>query len=80
MYFMTYQHLLDGVEYVLRAQNFPSRISQYDLQKKLPEDEVSERWLAKHKLTGETFLLKRVPRQPVNDPVRELALNEVKVL
>ena len=77
---MTYGHLLAGVDYVLRAQNFQSRIEQYNFQKRLKDDEVSERWLAKHKLTGETFLIKRAPREPKNDPVRELAKNEVRVL
>jgi len=80
LYFMTFNHLNAGVDYVLRAQNFPSRIAQYQLQKKLRDDEVSERWIAKHKLTGETFMIKRAPREPINDPVRELAMNEVRVL
>ena len=67
--------MLAGVDYVLRAQKFHSRLAQYSLLKRMEDEEVSERWIGKHRLTGEQFLIKRAPREPVNDPVRELTMN-----
>ena len=80
LYFMTWQLMLAGVEYVLKAQNFASRTQQYTFTRQLPDNQVCDRWLAKHMLTGETFMIKRAPREPANDPVRELAMNEIRVL
>ena len=48
--------------------------------KMLPDNQINDRWLAQHKLTGQQFEMKIVPRIPEDDPVRELALNELKVL
>ena len=48
--------------------------------KMLPDNQINDRWLAQHKLTGQQFEIKIVPRTPDDDPVRELALNELKVL
>ena len=72
--------MLDAIDFVLRAQNFHSRIASYQLIKKLDNNEVSERWLAKHRLTGEKFMIKQAPREPEDDPIRELAMNEIRVL
>lgn len=72
--------MLNAIDLVLRAQGFKSRIDQYFFQGEVPNKEISERWLAKHKITGTTYLIKTAPRDPFNDPVRELAMNELKVL
>lgn len=77
---MTYENMCSAIWYVLASQNFESRIEQYEFKQPMPDNEVSERWLVKHKVTGETFLIKTAPRTPADDPVRQLALNELKVL
>ena len=41
---------------------------------------MSDRWLVKHKLTDETFMIKQAPSGPKEDPVYGLAMNELRVL
>jgi hypothetical protein len=38
LYFMTYQLMLAGVDYVLRAQHFESRLEQYTFTRQLPDN------------------------------------------
>jgi len=38
LYFMTYQLMLAGVDYVLRAQHFTSRTAQYTFTRQLPDN------------------------------------------
>ena len=58
LYFLTHAHMLDGIEYLLRAQGFETRISQYKYKKDLPDNEVNYRWLAKHQSTKEVVEVK----------------------
>jgi hypothetical protein len=47
--------------------------------KQLRDSEVCPKWLVKHKLTKESFVLKAVPKDG-NPHVKELTVNEVKAL
>ena len=70
LYFLTYQLMLQGVYYLLAEQGFTKRIDQYSLQRRLPENGVNVRYKAKHRLTGEKFVVKVAPRLPIDDPTR----------
>ncbi len=59
---MTYENMVNAVKYVLRAQNFSSRLDQYEFVEPVPDNEVSERWIVMHKVTKEQFLMKTAPR------------------
>ena len=80
LYFLTHQMMLDGIDYLLRAQGYNKRINQYKFRKYLANNEINDRWLAKHRRTNEVFEVKQAPRWPANNPIRELMLNELKVL
>ena len=58
LYFLSHDHMLDGIDYLLRAQRFETRLSQYKFKKDLPENEVNYRWLAKHRNTKEVLEVK----------------------
>ena len=55
LYFLSFNMMLEGVAYILRVQGFQQRMEQYEFVKGLADNEISERWIAKHKLTGELF-------------------------
>ena len=61
LYFLTYDQMQDGVRRILNAQNFQHRIRQYKDIRHLPDNQLGERKIVKHRLTGEKFVLKTVP-------------------
>jgi len=52
--------MLDGIVYLLAAQNFPKRMSQFRKVEQLPANSFNERWIVKHELTGKKLELKSV--------------------
>ena len=80
LYFLSHQLMLDGINYLLRAQGFENRISQYKFKKDLPNNEINTRWTAVHTRTKELFEVQQVPRWPLKNPIAELAYNQLKVL
>ena len=68
-----------AAEYLLKAQKFNKRIDQYKVIEELPDNEVSDRKLVKHRLTGEKFILKWVPQSSI-EQIKELAMSELKAL
>ena len=61
LYFLTYDQMVKAADYLVEAQKFSKRIDQYKVIEALPDNEVSDRKLVKHRLTGEKFVLKWVP-------------------
>lgn len=47
--------MIDGINYLLRAQGFGNRVSQYKFKKDLPYNEINSRWIAVHARTKELF-------------------------
>ena len=41
LYFLSHALMLDSIDYLLRAQGFETRISQYNFKKDLPDNEVN---------------------------------------
>lgn len=68
-----------AADYLLKAQKFNKRIDQYKVIEELPDNEVSDRKLVKHRLTGEKFILKWVPQSSI-EQIKELAMSELKAL
>ena len=50
-----------AADYLIQAQKFEKRIDSYKVIEELPDNEISDRKLVKHRLTGEKFILKWVP-------------------
>jgi hypothetical protein len=49
LYFLTYDHMLKAADYLLAAQKYDKRIDQYKIIEDLPDNEVSDRKLVKHR-------------------------------
>ena len=80
LYFLSHKLMLEGINYLLHAQGFQKRISQYVFKKYLPHNEINTRWIAVHRRTKECFDVQQVASVPANNPFAELATNSLKVL
>jgi len=75
LYFLNYELMLQGIDFLLQQQGFTSRLDQYDMKKKLPGNDFNECWLSKHKLTGEAVIVKMIGKHDAM--ARELAMSEL---
>ena len=80
LYFMTYDRMLEGASYILAAQGFEQRVSQYKVLKRLStaESEIELKTVI-HRVTREKFLLKQIPLG-CSESIRTQMLQEVRVL
>lgn len=79
LYFLTYEQMVKSVDYILLAQKYKKRIDQYKFIEQLPNNEVSDRKLVKHRQSGDKFILKQIPKTAI-EQIKELAMTELKAL
>ena len=71
--------MLKTADYLLKAQKFNQRIDQYKVIEDLPDNEVSDRKLVKHRMSGEKFVLKSVSQSSL-EQIKELTMSHLKAL
>lgn len=65
LYFLTHDQMLKAADYLLLAQKYTRRIEQYGIIEDLPDNEVCDRKLVKHRQTGEKFILKSISQSSI---------------
>ena len=78
LFFLNYENMLAAADTLIKAQQ-TTRVKQYKMIKKLPDNGISERKLVKHRFTHQVFVMQIIPHNG-DQLLKWIASSQVKVL